>query len=49
MNRERLEQLLQKIAEVKLIVMGDYFLDYYLFMIARSVRFRSKRVWKPIK
>ncbi len=36
MNRERLEQLLQKIAEVKLIVMGDYFLDYYL-IIDRSL------------
>ena len=30
MNRERLEQILQSLAKVKLIVFGDYFLDYYL-------------------
>ena len=35
MNRNRLEQLLQDLTRVRLVVFGDYFLDYYMMMERR--------------
>lgn len=35
MNRDRLEELLHQLTDVRLIVLGDYFLDHYLMLERR--------------
>lgn len=39
MNRERLVQLLAQLRNIRIIVFGDYFLDYYLMMQRRLSEF----------